>query len=148
MNMQTVKIKKLTATAKIPTRGSAAAAGYDIYADVQHLIHIPPHSTVKIETGIAIALPNDTFGAIYPRSGLATREGLRLSNSVAVIDPDYRGEILVPLFNDSEYERVVEPGERIAQLVVQPFVEIDFFESPNLDATERGNGGFGSTGMN
>lgn len=144
--MQTVNIKKLTETATIPLRGSEYAAGYDLYADLPNNVTIRPHQTVKINTGIAIALPQNTFGAIFARSGLASREGLRPANCVGVIDEDYRGELIIALHNDTDYDRTVEPGERVAQLVILPYVAAAFNEVSDLDNTERGNGGFGSTG--
>lgn len=119
-----VKIKILTKTAKIPTRGSKFAAGYDLYADLTEPIIIKPHETKKIGTGFSLELPTMYFGAIFARSGLATKQGLRPANCVAVCDSDYRGEYMIPIHNDSEGERVIEPGDRIAQLVILPVTEI------------------------
>lgn len=141
-----VKFIKLTPMAQTPTRGSLCAAGYDLSAAISDNIIIPPHTTVKIGTGIAIALPDNTFGAVYARSGIASREGLRPANCTGVIDSDYRGEVIVALHNDSDVNRMVEPGERIAQLVVQPYVSVEFEEVETLNETDRGSGGFGSTG--
>ena len=130
-----------------PTRGSAAAAGYDLYIpSTEETTMIKPHGTVKIGTGIAIALPDNTFGAIFARSGLATKQGLRPANCVGVVDSDYRGEIIVAIHNDSDEVRFVEGGDRIAQLVVMPYIPITLEEKTSLDETERGEGGFGSTG--
>ena len=143
-----VRIKKLKDNAVIPTRGSACAAGYDLYACIDDSIRIYAGETVKIGTGLSIAIPDGYFGAIFARSGLATKEGLRPANCVGVADSDYRGEYIVALHNDSPTMRVVEPGERIAQLVVMPYLAVDFVETDELDETSRGSGGFGSTGTN
>ena len=144
--MATVKFKKLTPTAQEPTRGSKYAAGYDLSADIGSNVIIAPHTTVKIGTGIAVELPENTFGAIYARSGIASREGLRPSNCVGVLDSDFRGMVVVALHNDSDVMRIVEPGQRIAQLVVQPYVNVGLEEVEELSTTVRGEGGFGSTG--
>lgn len=143
MNM---KIKKLSDTAMIPSRGSRLAAGYDLYADIQEVIKVQPHETVKISTGISMAVPEGYFGAIFARSGLSTKKGLRPANCTGVVDSDYRGPVIVALHNDSETVQVVEPAERIAQLVVMPFLPVEFEVVEELDETERGEGGFGSTG--
>ena len=130
-----------------PTKGSAEAAGYDLYIPEQsEPITIPAHSTVKIDIGIAIALPRYTFGTIFARSGLATKEGLRPANCVAVIDSDYRGPLIVALHNDTNESKIVNAKDRIAQLVVIPYLPIEFYKQNSLDDTERGDGGFGSTG--
>lgn len=142
-----VNIKKLTETATIPTRGSKFAAGYDLYADLTEPITIKPHTTEKIGTGVAIELPVQYFGAIFARSGLATKKGLRPANCVGVCDSDYRGEYIVPIHNDSNEDKIIEPGERIAQLIVMPFAEVSFREVKELTDTERGDGGFGSSGV-
>lgn len=144
--MISVNIKKLTVTATIPTRGSKFAAGYDLYADLTEPITIKPHTTEKIGTGIAIELPVQYFGAIFARSGLATKKGLRPANCVGVCDSDYRGEYIVPIHNDSDEDKIIEPGERIAQLIVMPFAEVSFIEAKELTDTKRGACGFGSTG--
>lgn len=143
-----VNIKKLKENAVIPTRGSDYAAGYDLYACIDEEIHIPTGATVKIGTGLSIAIPNGYFGAVFARSGLATKKGLRPANAVGVCDADYRGEYIVALHNDSNEEQIVGIGERIAQLVVIPFLSVDFIEAEVLDETDRGAGGFGSTGTN
>ena len=145
--MTTIKFKKLAPTAQVPTRGSKYAACYDLSADVGSNVIIAPHTTIKIGTGIAVELPENTFGAIYARSGIASKEGLRPANCTGVVDCDYRGEIIVALHNDSDVMRIVEPGERIAQLVVQPYVSVEFEEVEALSTTVRGEGGFGSTGQ-
>ena len=107
---------------------------------------ITPHTTVKIGTGIAVEIPNGYFGAVFARSGLATKEGLRPANAVGVVDSDYRGECIVALHNDSDTPRTVTPGERVAQLVIMPYLKINFKEVDELSNTTRGKGGFGSTG--
>ena len=141
-----IQIQKLRENAILPTRGSALAAGYDLYACLDTDVQIAPGKTEKIGTGLAIAVPEGYFGAIFARSGLAAKEGLRPANCVGVADSDYRGEYIVALHNDSDVVRTVTPGERIAQLVVMPFLSVEFEEKESLDTTERGAGGFGSTG--
>ena len=141
-----MNIKKLTPTAKTPTRGSKEAAGYDLYADIDSRLIINPHETVKIPTGIAIQLPKNTFGAIFARSGLATKSGLRPANCVGAVDSDYRGNVIVALHNDTDMPRTVEAHERIAQLVVIPYLSLTLNEVDELDNTERGSDGFGSSG--
>lgn len=141
-----MKIKLLNDLAQIPTRGSEEAAGMDLYAAIEHEVRINPHCTEKISTGIAIELPKGTFGAIYARSGLATKQGLRPANCVGVVDSDYRGPVIVALHNDSDNVRIIQPGDRIAQLVVQLYVPEEIEVVDELDNTARGNGGFGSTG--
>lgn len=143
-----VNIKKLTKTAKTPTRGSSSAAGYDLYADLQTPITINPHGTVKVGTGLAVEVPEGYAALIFARSGLATKQGLRPANCVGLCDSDYRGEYIVALHNDSEEAREINPGDRIAQLVVIPYLSMEFEEVDELSATERGAGGFGSTGTN
>lgn len=141
-----MNIKKLTSTAIIPTRGSEKAAGYDLYADTNSIVEIKPHKTKKINTGIAIMIPNGYYGAIVARSGLSTKKGLRPANCTGIIDSDYRGDIIVALHNDSDEVQTIEPHERIAQLVICPFLSVEFNEVDELDETERGENGFGSTG--
>ena len=141
-----IKIKKLNPNAKLPTRGSDRAAGYDLYACIDVPCDIVPHGTVKIGTGLAFELPEGTFGAIYARSGLATKKGLRPANCTGVCDEDYRGEYIVALHNDTDEIMTVEPGERIAQLIVHRYEKLEITEVKELSDTGRGNGGFGSTG--
>jgi dUTP pyrophosphatase len=140
-------IKKLTSTAIVPTRATTSSAGMDLYADLESPITIESGQIERIPTGIAIALPKGTFGAIYARSGLATKRGLRPGNCVGVIDSDYRGELIVALYNDSSLDQTVYPKDRIAQLVIMPYVETEFTEVEDLGNTSRGLGGFGSTGQ-
>ena len=142
-----INIKLLNENAKVPTRGSEYAAGYDLYAATDYDIEIAPHSTVKIGTGISVELPNGTFGAIFARSGLATKKGLRPANCVGVCDSDYRGEYIVPMHNDTDEVMTIASGERIAQLIVMPFVGIEFNIVDELTETKRSNSGFGSTGQ-
>ena len=143
-----IRVKKLTETASLPTRGSLEAAGYDLYADLREPVIIAPHETKMISLGIAMEIPKGYFGAIFARSGLAWKESLRPANCVGVVDSDYRGAFMIALHNDSEEVRRVEHGERIAQMVVIPYLSVDFEEAETLDETARGGGGFGSTGKN
>lgn len=141
-----IDIKKLRYDAIIPTTGSQCAAGYDLYScgdDDTYLIY--PNSVLKIPTGIAMSIPSGFFGAIFARSGMATKRGLRPANCVGVIDSDYRGEIIVALKNDSDELQTINKGERIAQIVFMPFLPVEFNEVDDLDETVRGSGGFGST---
>lgn len=144
--MININVKKLNPAATLPTSGSEKAAGYDLYACIDKSVTVAPHTTAKIGTGLAIAVPDGYFGAIFARSGLATKQGLRPANCVGVCDSDYRGEYIVAIHNDSDEERVIENGDRIAQLVVMPYLAVSFIETDELDQTERGAGGFGSTG--
>lgn len=148
MTTGVVKFTKLTPWAHEPTQGSAEAAGFDLYADAENkdCIVIAPGEVKKISTGIAIALPKGTFGALYARSGLATKKGLAPANKVGVIDADYRGPVIVAMRNESNEVQTIQHGERIAQLVVQPYVWVRFEETENIGTTARGEGGFGSTG--
>ena len=146
--MAMVQIKRLRADAVIPARGSSLAAGYDLCACLggDAAVVIPPHHTVKIGTGLAFALPEGTFGAVFARSGLASRQDLRPANCVGVIDSDYTGEIQVGIINQSDTAYTVQPGERIAQLVIMPVLQPTVVETDTLEKTARGDGGFGSTG--
>ncbi len=141
-----INIKRLTNTAKIPTRQHVGDAGYDLYADIQEPVTIEPHTSEFIKTGIAIEIPDGYFGAIFARSGLATKQGLRPANCVGVCDSGYRGEYKVALHNDSVSTKTVYPEDKIAQLIVMPYLNMEFNEVCELSATERGDGGFGSTG--
>lgn len=141
-----VKIHLLNSKAKIPTCGSTQSAGYDLYSICDEMIAIGPHETIKMKTGIALEIPEGYAGFLYARSGVATKRGLAPANKVGVIDSDYRGEIIVALHNDTDMLQFVEPGERIAQLVIAPYLRVEFVECDILNETERGSGGFGSTG--
>ena len=143
---ETVRVKKLTEGALLPTYGSEKAAGADLYACMEGPVSIEPQEAALIHTGLAMEIPEGYAGLIYARSGLATKQGLAPSNKVGVIDADYRGEIMVSLFNQSKETRVIEPGERIAQIVITPFLAASFVQAEELDETRRGEGGFGSTG--
>lgn len=146
--MAQVKIKKLDPNATIPTSGSAFAAGYDLYACLSGdgEVTIPAHHTVMVPTGIAVELPEGTFGGVFARSGLASREGLRPANCVGVVDSDYRGELKVPMVNLGAEAYTIQPGERVAQLCIAPVYTAAFVQADALDETARGEGGFGSTG--
>lgn len=151
-------IKFLREEAKVPTLGSKYAAGYDLYAaipletdpagdTVAGQIEIPPHETRMVPTGIAIAIPEGHWGGVYARSGLATKQGLRPANCVGVIDADYRGEIFVALHNDTNDYRYIASGDRIAQLIFHQVARVNCWNPvEELDVTDRGEGGFGSTG--
>lgn len=151
-----MRVKRLYPNSKIPTRGSDYAAGYDLYAEnvplsndsinADYELHVLPGKTLKVGTGIAVELPKGTFGAIYARSGLGIKHGIVPANCVGIVDEDYRGEIVVALHNHSDKPFVFKFGDRIAQLVIQPYIAADINVVDELSDTERGNGGFGSTG--
>lgn len=141
-----IQVKKLRSDALLPSSGSRFAAGYDLYACMDAPVEIAPHTTVKIGTGLSLAVPEGYFGAIFARSGLASKQGLRPANCVGVCDSDYRGEYIIAVHNDGESAQRIAPGDRIAQLVVLPYLALDFEEVDELGDTERGTGGFGSTG--
>lgn len=141
-----INIKKLNENAIIPTYGSLGAAGADLYALLPDTLTIKPGETVLVGTGIAMEIPEGFVGLVFARSGLSTKKGLAPANKVGVIDSDYRGEIKVPLFNQSPVSQTVENGERIAQIVLTPFLGAEFLEVDELDSTIRGTEGFGSTG--
>lgn len=143
---ENINVKKLNDLAKLPTRGSEYAAGLDLYANISEPIIIEPHTTCKIGTGISMELPNGTFGAIFARSGLATKKGLRPANCTGIIDSDYRGEYIVAIYNDSNLSQIIEPQERIAQLILLPFIPMSLVEVDTLTETARGDGGFGHSG--
>ena len=141
-----VKVKKLTQGAIIPTYGTEFSAGADLYACTDTPIVINPHQTVMVHTGIAIEVPQGYAALIFARSGLASKRGLAPANKVGVVDSDYRGEVMVALHNHSGLEQTVEQGERVAQLVIVPYLRAEFTETEALSQTQRGEGGFGSTG--
>ena len=159
--MLDVKIKRLFDTAIMPTYGSTKAACMDLYANLSfhdamtvnglakkpNFIEIPPHSTAKIGTGLAFQPPEGYCGLIFARSGLATKQGLAPANKVGVCDEDYTGEYIVALHNDTDSEQYVHHGDRIAQLMFVPYEQANLIEVDTLDETERGSGGFGSTGV-
>lgn len=141
-----VNLKKLDPKATIPTYGSTNAAGADLYACLDAPVTIEPGDTYLVPTGLAMELPEGYAGLIYARSGLASKKGLAPANKVGVVDSDYRGQIMVALHNHSKIAATIEHGERVAQLVVTPYIMSIFNEVDALDDTERGEGGFGSTG--
>ncbi|MBR1508167.1 MAG: dUTP diphosphatase [Eubacterium sp.] len=141
-----VNIKILRQGAHLPTYGSENAAGADLYACTDENVTIEAHKTVMVPTGFAMEIPEGFAGLIYARSGLASKKGLAPANKVGVIDSDYRGEVMVALHNHSDEAKIIEPGERIAQLVITPYIAGIFHEVDELGDTGRGAGGFGSTG--
>ena len=144
--MTNVNIKKLDSKATIPTYGSEYAAGCDLYACLDESVTIEPHTTVLIKTGLALEVPVGYAGLIYARSGLASKRNLAPANKVGVVDADYRGEVMDALHNHGTTAQTIEHGERIAQMVIAPFLTANFIEVENLSDTARGEGGFGSTG--
>lgn len=144
----TASVKKLREGAIIPKQGSLQAAGFDLSACIEEPVEIAAGTVAKIGTGLAITPPEGYFGAIFARSGLATKQGLRPTNCVGVCDEDYTGEYIVALYNDSTETRIINPGDRIAQLVFLPYINVNFNEVSELEETDRGAGGFGSTGCN
>lgn len=141
-----LRIKKLSPSAVIPSYGSASAAGADLYACEGAEITIKPGETKLIHTGIAMEIPEGYVGLIYARSGIAVKRGLAPANKVGVIDSDYRGEIMVAIHNHSGEDQTIADAERIAQIVITPYLTVDFALADELDDTDRGAGGFGSTG--
>ncbi len=141
-----LRIKKLRDNAQMPTYGSEWAAGADMYAAIGEAVTIEPCETKLIPTGLAFEIPEGYAGFIYARSGLASKKGLAPANKVGVIDADYRGEVMVALHNHGKEPQTIEVGERIAQMIIAPFVTANFIFSDELDDTVRGAGGFGSTG--
>jgi dUTP pyrophosphatase len=141
-----VNLKKLRPDAVIPTYGTEFAAGADLYACMDETVEIKPGETQFIHTGIALEIPDGLVGLVYARSGMACKKGVAPANKVGVIDSDYRGEIMVALFNHSKNALTVSKGERIAQLVLTPYITADFIETDSLKESVRGEGGFGSTG--
>lgn len=148
MNNINVKIKLTSPYGRIPTRGSEDAAGWDIYAALENPTTIQPYTTAKIDAGFATEFPTGYFAAVYARSGLSIKQGLRLANTTGIIDADYRGNWIIALYNDSDTPKVVNPGDRIAQVIFHKFETPVFEETEELNMTERGCGGLGSTGKN
>ncbi len=146
MTSYDINVKKLNENATIPTYGSEYAAGADLYACITEPVTFAPGETILIHTGIAMEIPVGYAGLIYARSGLASKKGLAPANKVGVVDADYRGEIMVALHNHSNTSVSIEPNERIAQLVIAPYITGIFHETDELSDTIRGAGGFGSTG--
>ncbi len=148
-NVSVLKVLKLNdgADAGTMSYGSLCAAGIDLATPTGETIIIEPGEFAKIKLGISIEIPDGCFGAIYPRSGLATKQGLVIKNTVGIIDSDYRGEVMVCLHNTSDYVQTIEPGSRVAQMIIQPYVKVNIVEVNSLTDTKRGNGGFGHTGV-
>lgn len=144
--MKTVPIKKLKENAIIPTYGTPYAAGADLYACLDTPATVQPGQTVMIPLGFAMELPEGYAGFVFARSGLAAKRDLAPANKVGVIDSDYRGECMVPIHNHGKQPQSIEPGERIAQMAVMPYLAVEFLETEVLSDTARGEGGFGSTG--
>ena len=144
--MKTVPIKKLKENAIIPTYGTPYAAGADLYACLDAPVTVQPGQTVMIPLGFAMELPEGYAGFVFARSGLAAKRDLAPANKVGVIDSDYRGECMVPIHNHGKNPQTIEPGERIAQMAVMPFLAVEFLQTETLSDTARGTGGFGSTG--
>ena len=144
--MEKVAVKKLRPGAVMPKFGSKEAAGADLYACLEESVTIAPGQTVFIPTGLAMALPRGYVGLVYARSGLACKQDLAPANKVGVVDSDYRGEFFVPMRNHGAQPQTIEPGERIAQFILTPYLTAQFFETETLTDTARGEGGFGSTG--
>ena len=147
MNNIDIKVKKLKENAKMPYHGSEFSAGYDLHACIENeSLTIPSHKTIIVPTGLSIEIPEGYFAGIFARSGLATKQGLRPANCVGVIDSDYRGEYMVALHNDTDNDKTIINGDRIAQLVIIPFLPVNFIETDELTKTDRGDSGFGSSG--
>ena len=143
MNMQ---VKRLCPHAKLPTYGTPSSAGADLYVCLEAPVTIQPGETAFLPTGLAIAVPEGYAGLVFARSGLASRRDLAPANKVGVVDSDYRGEFFVPMHNHGAQPQTIEPGERIAQFILTPYLTAQFFETETLTDTARGEGGFGSTG--
>ena len=141
-----IDVVRLHENAILPTRGSSGAAAFDLYACLESDIAIAPGYSRLIRTGFSFAIPEGYFGGLYARSGLSVKHGMRPSNCVGVIDEDYRGEVQVSLYNDGQQQFVLRHGERIAQLIIQKYEDIELVEVDELPQTIRGSGGFGSTG--
>ena len=141
-----VSVKILDPRAKLPAYGSDDAAGADLYALTGGPVEIAPGATALIHTGIAVAVPQGYVGLVYARSGLACKRGIAPANKVGVIDADYRGEVMVYLHNHGDRPQTIEDGDRVAQLVITPYLTAQFERVDEMDGTQRGSGGFGSTG--
>lgn len=146
MITSTIRFKKTNDKAIVPTYGTEYSAGADMYACIDTPVIIEPGKTILIPTGLALEIPEGYAGLIYARSGLATKKGIAPANKVSVIDSDYRGEIRIPLHNHSDEAVTIDVAERIAQIIFTPYLKVSFEESDSLSDTERGLGGFGSTG--
>lgn len=140
------KILKIKTEGKLPAYQSKSAAGIDLYCKTDKDIIIKPKETVKLHTGLKVEIPEGYFGAVYPRSSTGVKKQLMLANTIGVIDSDYRGELMVFFYNYGEVDQVVKDGDRLAQLVIQPYLRCDIESVDDLSDTDRGEGGFGSTG--
>lgn len=141
-----LKIKKMRDNAILPTRGDAEAAGIDLYACIDGSTTLIPGATAMIPSGIACEFPEGYFGLVFPRSSVGTKRHLILANTAGVIDNSYRGEILMAFTNTGTQNQTIEPGDRLAQMILLPYVTYNIVETDTLSETERGSGGFGSTG--
>ena len=150
MSVINIKIKKLYEDTKLPTRADDGSAGMDLYAHLNddYMRVIKPHTTEMISVGFAMETPNNTYGAIFARSGLSSKKGLRPANCTGVVDSTYRGEVFVALHNDTDKPQQISHGDRIAQMIIMEYPTVGIIETDTLSETERGNGGFGSSGVN
>lgn len=146
INTTRIRFKKLREKAQVPQYGTEYAAGADLYACLEESLTIPAGQTAFVPTGLAMEIPEGLVGLVYARSGLACKKGLAPANKVGVIDSDYRGEIMVALYNHSQEAVTIDAGERVAQMVIAPYVFAEYEETQELEDTSRGAGGFGSTG--
>ncbi len=146
INTTSIKIKKVRDNAKVPTYGTACAAGADLYAVLDEPVTLIPHETKAIPTGLAFEIPVGLVGLVFARSGLSCKQDLAPANKVGVIDADYRGEVMVMLHNHGTQNRTVNNGDRIAQIMFTPYVQAEFTVTDTLSDTARGAGGFGHTG--
>jgi len=144
--MDAIRVKKLNPNAKLPTYGSSEAAGADLYACLEEAVTIQPGEVFWVPTGIALEVPKGCAGLVYARSSMGAKRGLAPANKVGVVDSDYRGEIRVVLLNHSKQPQILQPGERVAQFVITPVLTPAYEEVTELSDTDRGAGGFGSTG--
>lgn len=142
-----INIKKFDEKAIIPTKAHRTDAGYDLYACLDNNVYFAANTAEMIPTGVGFEIPEGFFGAVYPRSGLASKQGLRLANCVGVIDCGYINQVYVPLINDSNGIRVIKNGDRIAQIIFQPYLDVGLNEVDELEDTDRGLNGFGSSGV-
>lgn len=145
-NNDFIKVKRVTETAIMPEAKTEWSAGYDLHVDITEPVIVPPHETVFINSGIAMAIPEGYFGGIYARSGISSKLGIRPATCVSVIDSDYRGDIVLPMHNDTDEPKAIAPGERVAQLIIHKVPHFELVLVDELEETERGSGGFGSTG--
>jgi len=141
-----IKVKKLIKSAKLPLRATWGSAGADLFANTESDIELKPSERTLISTGLALEIPEGCGGFVFPRSSLASKHGVSLSNCVGVIDSDYRGELKIPVINHGNQSFIIKNGDRIAQLVILPVLSPDFIPDDGLSETGRGEGGFGSTG--